>query len=759
MKITIATAFIISMIIVMICFMSTLKKKHKLLSVVRGMLIIGFIAVAANLLILLSMNEQLDLLGYCLYFVTTDWVLYLLLYFSLEYIGNRFEKHVNKIGMLILLTVDSLSSLLNFFFGHLFELKPITWFGESGYFELELKTLFYFHYAIILMLVVFCLISLVYGTVKAPDMYKQKYFVISVILLVIIVLNIMTFNKAVDISILGYAAMAVCIFYSTLVFAPQKLLSKIQYSIVQYMTVALIVLDKEGKRIYSNSLAEDYLDARLKDNNDTLLGTWCKEYYLSRSYIDEINKTFKKDDRIYHFKISYNRLFDEKRRSQGCYFTIQDVTEEISKYEAERFNARHDRLTGLYNKECFYECVSEYLNEHKDEELLMICSDIKDFKMINDSFGTKVGDAVLKSFADMMRSKAGNSRRVVYGRLENDIFALMIPRFLYDEDMLILGSIKAFAAEINEDVSTPMVCHMGVYEIIDKTIPVSLMCDRARMAIATIKNDFHNRIAYYDESMRKDILYEKELVAMLPEAMSTGQIQMYLQPQVQRDGKVIGSEALVRWIHPEKGLIYPNHFIPVFERNGLIADVDKYIWESACKLLKKWKDEGKEDLFISVNISPKDFYFLDVYYILTDLVESYGINVKNLRLEITETTVMMNIQRQTMLIDRFREYGFIVEMDDFGSGHSSLNMLKNIHVDVLKLDMEFLRKSSEEEKSRIILSMIIELSKRLGMMVVSEGVETAEQVKMLREMGCDIFQGYYFAKPIPVTEFEEIYVS
>ena len=205
---------------------------------------------------------------------------------------------------------------------------------------------------------------------------------------------------------------------------------------------------------------------------------------------------------------------------------------------------------------------------------------------------------------------------------------------------------------------------------------------------------------------------EQELIRDLDDAISQKQLQMYLQPQVSADGKILGAEALVRWKHPVKGMI-----------------------------------------------SPGDFYFLDVYQVFTELVETYAINPKNLKLEIAETAVVMDFKRQLELISKLRHYGFVVEMDDFGSGYSSLNMLKDIYVDVLKIDMVFLRKAEDEERSEKILQMIIALSKELGMPVITEGVETVEQVQFLNEMGCDMFQGYYFAKPMEVEQFEKLYFT
>jgi len=258
--------------------------------------------------------------------------------------------------------------------------------------------------------------------------------------------------------------------------------------------------------------------------------------------------------------------------------------------------------------------------------------------------------------------------------------------------------------------------------------------------------------------MRSNVKYEQELISGLSRAIENEELKMYLQPQTTKDGKLLGAEALVRWEHPEQGFIMPGKFIPVFEKNGLIAEVDKYMWETACKQIKKWNENGYEDLYISVNISPRDFYFLDIYQIFTDLIKKYDISPKSLKLEITETAIVMDVKRQMELIGKLRDAGFIVEIDDFGSGYSSLNMLKDLYVDILKIDMVFLRKSNDEERSKKILQMIITLAKQLGMPAITEGVETVEQVEFLSEMGCEMFQGYYFAKPMSVLDFEKQYL-
>ena len=238
------------------------------------------------------------------------------------------------------------------------------------------------------------------------------------------------------------------------------------------------------------------------------------------------------------------------------------------------------------------------------------------------------------------------------------------------------------------------------------------------------------------------------------EAIKTRQIKPYLQPIVDSRGMLVGAEALVRWIHPEEGFMNPSDFIPVFERNGLITNVDRHMWKCACEILADWKSRNI-DSFISINISPKDFFFMDVVKELESLVEEYGIKPEKLRIEITETVVANGSVNVFEIITKLREYGFIVEMDDFGSGYSSLNLLKDLNFDVIKIDMQFLKDSERNMKAGLIINHIINMAEDLGMETLTEGVETAKQFEKLFAMGCKLYQGYYFSKPVPLSDFEK----
>ena len=287
---------------------------------------------------------------------------------------------------------------------------------------------------------------------------------------------------------------------------------------------------------------------------------------------------------------------------------------------------------------------------------------------------------------------------------------------------------------------------------------VSGLVDRAQLAIAGIKNEYNKCVAVYDDNLRKDKLWEQQITSELENALATGQIIPYFQPQYHADGHLKGGEVLVRWKHPKEGLIPPFRFIPIFEKNGMIATIDRYIWGEACRILKDWSNrtDGYEKLNLSINISAKDFYFMDIYEVITGLVKKYGIEPKHLHLEITESSVMNNTSEHIKTINKLRDYGFTFEMDDFGSGYSSLNMLKDMPVDVLKIDMVFLSKTDDIKKSSTILRSIVEMANKLEMPQITEGVETKEQFDMLKDMGCKLFQGYFFSKPVPLDEFEKL---
>jgi EAL domain-containing protein (putative c-di-GMP-specific phosphodiesterase class I) len=364
------------------------------------------------------------------------------------------------------------------------------------------------------------------------------------------------------------------------------------------------------------------------------------------------------------------------------------------------------------------------------------------------------GDRLLYKVSETLRRKVIPD--AIYCRIEGDRFVAFIPERYEDEFVELLAKTQ-FYVDLNANYQVYL--YIGIYKICDKTIPVSIMSDRANIALGTVKSNRFVRIAIFDESMYRDIVAECELSCELTRAINQGELKIYLQPQVSCEGVVTGAEALVRWEHPTRGVLCPMDFLPIFEKNYRIVEIDKYVWELACRQLRKWKDAGINSLYLSVNISPRDFECIDVYRTLMDLVEKYDIDPELLRIEITETTIMQNPERQMELIGKLRLAKFYVEMDDFGSGYSSLGMLKDIHLDAIKLDMRFLSNGVNEERGRKVVKLTVKLIKELDMTAIAEGVETQEEVDYLKEVGCDVFQGFHFSRPIPVENFEKQYLQ
>ena len=413
----------------------------------------------------------------------------------------------------------------------------------------------------------------------------------------------------------------------------------------------------------------------------------------------------------------------------------------------------HDELTDVCNWEHLLQ-KAEVLYR-TDTPRYIIYSDIAEFKLINELFGRETGNRILQKQAEQMKRYA--SEGCVYGRLGEDHFIFIVEQDKFSEDIL-----HACRQELQKQLSDSVYniqVYYGIYPAEHFREPLASMCDKASLAVDAIKGDRQRFISYYNEQMLEQALSCKTVLDEFDAALKAGEFQIYLQPQIEvNTGKIYGAEALVRRIKADGSLVPPGDFIPIYEKSGLISRLDLYVWEQAAKQISDWKNQGV-DMRISVNISPRDFYYFEIHKIFADLVKRYSISPEYLNIEITETTIMSDVPNVRQEIQKLQQSGFIVEMDDFGSGYSSLNTLKDIDVDILKIDMGFIRETSNGEKAKIILDAIVKMAKKLQMPVITEGVETAEQVHTLTKMGCDMFQGYYFSKPISVAAFEDAYLD
>lgn len=416
---------------------------------------------------------------------------------------------------------------------------------------------------------------------------------------------------------------------------------------------------------------------------------------------------------------------------------------------------KYDQLTGVYSKEFFYQYVARTLAINPDHQFDIICSDVENFKLVNERFGVEKGDELLCYIAEKYKEKLGENS--VCGRIGADVFAILVEHWqgYSAEDFL-----REIEQEYREAPVQNMVIKWGIYEVSDRSIPVSGMCDRAILAVKRIKHQYNQIISRYDDTLRLALLKEQQILDNMEQALSEKQFQVYLQPKYDvQNNKVVGAEALVRWKNPEAGFIFPNDFIPLFEQNGFITKLDYYVWEEVCRLLQAWGKAGHPLVPISVNVSRVDFNLLVLAQEIVALVDRYELPHELLHLEVTESAYTDNPKQIITTVEELRCLGFKIEMDDFGSGYSSINMLSELPIDVLKLDMRFIQQESKAMDKKSILSFVISLSKWLDLDTVAEGVETKEQVDLLRNMGCDYVQGYYYAKPMPAEEFEQYLVA
>ena len=416
-------------------------------------------------------------------------------------------------------------------------------------------------------------------------------------------------------------------------------------------------------------------------------------------------------------------------------------------------STERDPLTSLFNREFFYRYVEQYDLHHPDADMDALSLDINHFHMINELYGWDFGDEVLSNIGNKVRELMAE-RGGIAGRIDADMFLVYFPSG---------ADYEKLQEELCKDLlagkkSNKVKLRLGVYPNVDRTVKIERRFDRAKQAADTIRDSYTRFVAYYDASLLQKELRNERLIESLDTAIAERQFKIYYQPKydiTEEEPRLRSAEALIRWQHPEFGMVSPGVFIPLFEEKGLIQKVDRYVWEEAAKQMAVWREKYGIEIPVSVNVSRIDVYAPDFVDNFKALVARYGLRPENYCLEITESAYTEDSEQLLGVVEKVREEGFPVEMDDFGSGYSSLNMISMLPIDALKMDMNFIRNMhTRGSKNNRIIELMIDIAHYLGVPVVAEGVETQEQVELLRHMGCNIVQGYYFSKPVTPEEFE-----
>lgn len=415
-----------------------------------------------------------------------------------------------------------------------------------------------------------------------------------------------------------------------------------------------------------------------------------------------------------------------------------------------------DEVTGGNNWQKFKQEASAVMESKNSGPCAMLAFDIDRFRFLNEEYGHEKGDQVLQMVVRILENRMIEQES--YARVSGDHFAILC---VCDDRDKITQRIKEFIRVLNIEreaigIKEKLSCHFGIYIIEDRQVNLEKIREKANMARIAAKTNENQRWFFYSDAFRKKIGNEKEIIDQMEDALENNEFEMYLQPKYNlHRNEYCGCEALARWRHPEKGLISPGEFIPIFEQTGFIKKLDMFMLEEVCKLLKSWEAKKYPEISVSVNLSRKNLKQTDFIERVLCITNQYRIHRGSLEIELTESSIFEDVDRMVEIGAAFRNYGFKMAMDDFGSGYSSINLLGSLPLDVIKMDQGFFNSHLKRQQNYIVVEATINLIKKLGMGVVAEGIETEAEVEMLRTLGCDIIQGYYFGKPMPVEEFEQ----
>ena len=713
--------------------------------------------IVPEIVILLTKDRQIAYYAFTFYYIAFAWYAMMIFRFSVNYSGYKLFK-IYKSPLFWIVVTESAALVWGMFSERFFTITHARWYDHIYWISRGFSIL-YVHAIVSGISLIGAVIVLIIAATQSTRIYRLKYSGVAIIIGVMAIscLDSQISQRPILVHVICFAFCEMVIVYMAVHYAPRKLNQRAMRFVADKLNDGIVLYNDEHELQFVTAGYRDAVGLKGIQEIDNEEKYWTKVISganVENAWDGRVMSVIR-DDRTYYYDIQHMAL-EENGKLIGTVYWIRNVTESIKHYWEMVHRANFDELTGIYNEAHFHEKARKLLEEHPDTDFVMICSSIEKFRVFKELFGQEKYNDYLIRTAEALRTGLVHIPNCKYGRIGEADFYIIMPKEAFDPQQF-LNAIDEVAKTYNTN-NFNLTVKAGVYEITEPSQDMLAICNKASMACDTIKGDYGKRILQFDERIQREARRKERYNAELSKAIEHGELQIYLQPQVDNEGKIIGAEALARWIHREDGLIPPAHFIPFFEMNGRITELDICIWRQACEKLKEWKEKGRDDLYISVNISAKDLYALDIYEHYVSLVQEYGIDAKNLKLEITESAIINDLKQHVHLVEKLQEAGFEVEMDDFGSAYSSFNMLKDICVDVLKIDMKFLGDTENEARSHAILKSIVDLSGELHMKTIAEGVETEEQLEFLKGVGCDIYQGYYLSKPMPVADFEAKYL-
>ena len=412
-----------------------------------------------------------------------------------------------------------------------------------------------------------------------------------------------------------------------------------------------------------------------------------------------------------------------------------------------------DTLTGLYTRQAFFRHAEKIISENPDFNFIICISELDGIKLLNEKDGKQAGDSKLKAVANFLRNVGDPC--LLAGRFGGDQFVALFRQDDEFEKNISMDDVNDVLVSSPSEGMEEIRIKFAIYENVEHDVPVSVICDRALLALQTIRGKYGKRMAKYEESLLIEHERKERIEECMREALANNQFRVYYQPKHDANtGELTGAEALIRWEHPEYGFMSPGEFIPIFEDNGFITEVDNFVWKKTCENLHKWIEKGLNVVPISINASKLDFLRPDFFDKLNKASNEMDVPSGLLHIEVTESLFSDQIEELVDILSKCQENGYKIELDDFGSGYSSLNTLSILPLDVVKMDMSLV-KAITDFKSMRVFSACINLARSLGLKTVSEGVETKEQMWAIRELGGDVIQGYYYSKPLSEEDFEK----
>lgn len=502
---------------------------------------------------------------------------------------------------------------------------------------------------------------------------------------------------------------------------------------------------------------DKFKDIELLDFAKAMMDRYKQPYDVPEDVIQDIFDTMHKTTEIKQNincgSCGYKTCRELVKAVCNGYARIQDCVHFMN--DDLKYTALRDFMSGIYNRSGFEKRAREILNENPDKNYVVLVGNVNKLKLVNNLYGVSTGDKVLTYISRKIAERMADDETCA--RFGGGSFAVFIED--RPERVKEFMDCQSFDAD-HIGVFFPITIRYGMYRITDHTLNLSRVVNICTYAADTATNRTKNTYIEFDDSMRKDMQVETDITLEMRDALEKGEFVLYLQPQYNhRTGKMVGAETLSRWIKKDGSIVSPALFIPIFEKNGFIKEYDKYVWESAFKIVKDWEDKNLPIVPISINVSRISLENDEIIETIKELDNKYKVDKAHLYFEITESAYMENQEDITKRILGLKEIGYRIAMDDFGSGYSSLNSLKDIPIDILKLDMGFLRGGTNVEKGNEIIAHMVDMAKAISLKMVAEGVETKEQADFLTDRGCDVIQGYYYARPMPIEDFEKKVVT